>query len=121
MKQRGRIIRAQKKTFGINYCRHGKNIIRYEGETETIYGNRGALLNDQTAAKTSIDFLVKYTAQLKIQLIKRRPQIAAADVDTLGKLGNVGELHDFILSFSFIAAVQWENRLSRFFHTSKLK
>lgn len=110
--------KSPEKTFGINYCRHGKNIIRYEGETETIYGNRGALLNDQTAAKTSIDFLVKYTAQLKIQLIKRRPQIAAADVDMLGKLGNVGlpaavrELHDFILAF--ITAVQWENRLKRY-------
>lgn len=98
-----------------------KNIIRYEGEKETIYGNRGALLNDQTAAKTSIDFLVKYTAQLKIQLIKRRPQIAAADLDTLGKLGNVGppaavrNLDDFILTFSFITAVQWENRLQRYF------
>lgn len=59
--------------FCINYSPHRKkNIIRYEEETETIYGNRGALLNDQAAAKTAIDFLVKYTAQLKIQLIKRQ-------------------------------------------------
>lgn len=70
------------------------------------------MLNDQTAAKTSIDFLVKYTAQLKIQLIKRRLQIGTADLDMLGKLGNVGlpaavgELHDFILTFSSIPAVQ---------------
>ncbi len=103
-----------RKTFCINYCRHGKNIIRKEGETETIYGNQGASLNDQTAAKTSIDFLVKYTTQLKIQLIKRQLQIAVADLDMLGKLGNVGphvavrELHDFTLTLSLITAVQWE-------------
>lgn len=106
-----------KKNLCINYCRHGKNIIRYEGETETIYGNQGASLNDQTAAKISIDFLVKYTAQLKIQLIKRRLQIGAADLDMLEKLGNmqppaaVGELHAFILSFSLLTAVQWEINL----------
>lgn len=45
---------------------------------QTIYGNRRALFNDRIAAKTTIDFLSKYTAPLKIQLIKRRPQIAAA-------------------------------------------
>ena len=48
-----------------------KKIIRYEREKETIHGNQGAWLNDQSAAKTSIDFSVKYTAQLKIQLIIR--------------------------------------------------
>lgn len=64
-----------------------KNIIRYEGETETIYGNQGASLNDQTAAKTSIDFLVKYTTQLKIQLIKRRLQIVAVDLEHAKEAG----------------------------------
>lgn len=68
-----------------------KNLIRYEVETPN------SLLNDQTAAKTSIDFLVKYTAQLKIQQIKRRLQIAAVDLDMLGKLNNMGPL------------LQWEN------------
>lgn len=63
-----------------------KNLIRYEVETPN------SLLNDQTAAKTSIDFLVKYTAQLKIQQIKRRLQIAAVDLDMLGKLNNMGPL-----------------------------
>lgn len=67
-----------------------KNIIRYEGETidKTIYGNQGAMLSDRTAAKTSIDFLLKYTAQLKIQLIKRRVRIAAADLDFLPQSEN---------------------------------
>lgn len=36
------------------------------------------MFNDRIAAKTTIDFLSKYTAPLKIQLIKRRLQIAAA-------------------------------------------
>lgn len=63
-----------------------KNLIRYEVETPN------SLLNDETAAKTSIDFLVKYTAQLKIQQIKRRLQIAAVDLDMLGKLNNMGPL-----------------------------
>lgn len=76
--------------------------MRYEGETETIYGNQGAGRNDQTAAETSIDFPFKYTTQLKIQLIKRQLQIAAADLETLPRLADPGlpaavrELHDFI-------------------------
>lgn len=76
--------------------------MRYEGETETIYGNQGAGRNDQTAAETSIDFPFKYTTQLKIQLIKRQLQIAAADLEMLPRLADPGppaavrELHDFI-------------------------
>lgn len=50
----------------------------YRWEKQTIYGNRRALFNDRIAAKTTIDFLSKYTAPLKIQLIKRQLQIAAA-------------------------------------------
>lgn len=49
-----------------------KNIITDEREAQNIYGNRRALFNDQSAAKTTIDFLINYTAQLKIRLIKRR-------------------------------------------------
>lgn len=39
----------------------------------------GPFFNDRIAAKTTIDFLNKYTAPLKIQLIKRKLQIAAAE------------------------------------------
>lgn len=82
------------------------------------------MLNDHTAAKTSIDFLVKYTTQLKIQLLKRRLQIAAVDLDMLGKLVNVGpsaavrELHDFTLTFSLITTVQWEMKPHRYYSFS---
>lgn len=55
----------------------------YRWKKQTIYGNRRALFNDRIAAKTTIDFLSKYTAPLKIQLIKRRLQIAAAAANTL--------------------------------------
>lgn len=84
---------------------------------ETTYGNQGALLNNQTAAKTSIDFLVKYTAQLKIQLIKSQIQVAAMGLNMLGKLvvlpPAVSELHVFILAFSLITEVKWDVRLHR--------
>lgn len=39
-------------------------------KTETIKGNRGLWLNNQSAAKTFIDLTVKYTAQLKIEMIR---------------------------------------------------
>lgn len=78
---------------------------------QTIYGKWKALFNDRLAAKTTIDFLVKHTAQLKVQLIKGRLQSAVVDLDMLRKLGNmrlpapIRELHDFILSFFLITAV----------------
>lgn len=78
--------KSQEKPSISNTVDTEKNLIRYEAET------LNSLLNDQTAAKTSIDFLVKYTAQLKIQQIKRRLQIAAVDLDMVGKLNNMGPL-----------------------------
>lgn len=56
------------KTLCVNYCRHWKDIIRYKSEKETIYDNQEVWFNDQSAAKTSIDFSIKYTSQLKIQM-----------------------------------------------------
>lgn len=74
---------------------------------QAIYGDWGALFNDQTAVKPTIDFLFKYTAQLKIQLIKRRLQIAVVDLNTPGKLCNVGTAAGSASSSS----LSWEMRL----------
>lgn len=77
MKLQSLKIRGQE-NLCINYCRCGKNIITDE-KSRLFTATGGPFFNDRIAAKTTIDFLNKYTAPLKIQLIKRKLQIAAAE------------------------------------------